>query len=78
MSWTLFIQILVLICAVGFFGALFVETWKKNPPHTDGTRCRCKAYPVSREHCLTLFDRQDIAVERHAVGGCEGNQVSDG
>ena len=36
-------------------------------------RCHCGKYPVDPDHCLTLFDRDDTAVERHAVGACEGD-----
>lgn len=35
--------------------------------------CHCGKYAVDYDHCLTLFDHNDIAVERHAVGACETN-----
>jgi hypothetical protein len=47
-----------------------IERRERDAP--DSPRCHCGAYPVDPDHCLTLFDRDDTAVERHAVGACEG------
>jgi len=37
----------------------------------DETRCHCGKYPLDISHALALYDSDDTAIERHAVGACQ-------
>lgn len=34
------------------------------------SRCCCGVYPIDTEHAIAVFNSNDVAVERHAVGAC--------
>lgn len=43
-------------------------SWTATDP---AAHCHCGKYPLDADHALALFNSDDAAVERHAVGGCE-------